>query len=144
MTQGITNKRTDVYSFGMTMYEVRHVSCASSRRRRADALKVFTGFPPFAGTPEAMLLPVICDRAIRPARPDDPSVERKGLTEEVWELICRTWSHHPYERPTASEIAAHMTRHAAMIRYDAEGRRGSMEAVIPTQNSVSHGKSVSS
>ncbi|EKM59924.1 uncharacterized protein PHACADRAFT_57584, partial [Phanerochaete carnosa HHB-10118-sp] len=84
MTEGVTNKRTDVYSFGMTMYEV------------------FTGNPPFAATPETMLLAVICNRGVRPSRPEGLAIERNGLNDEIWEAMTRTWAHQPERRPLAS------------------------------------------
>ena len=41
--------------------------------------QVFSGLPPFASTPEVMLLSVICDRGMRPPRPDESEAALVGL-----------------------------------------------------------------
>ena len=56
-----------------------------------------------------MLLPVVCDRQTRPARPEDPAAERNGLSTEIWELIEQTWAHHPELRPPASDLIAQLS-----------------------------------
>lgn len=62
-----------------------------------------------------MLLSVVCDRESRPAYPEDPSVQRNGLSTGLWELMSQAWAHHPELRPLASDILTQMARHAAML-----------------------------
>ena len=65
-----------------------------------------------------MLLPIICDRKIRPERPENGSAERNGLNDELWTLMCRTWAHEPEQRPVASDLSKQLGRHAALVRPD--------------------------
>ena len=100
---------------------------------------MFTGNPPFAATPENMLLPVICDRGVRPSRPEDPTVEKSGLNDEVWELMIRTWAHQPEQRPLASDVLNLLTRHAALVPVDSQD--GTPSVGVPVRHSSIYGSS---
>ncbi|GJE97456.1 kinase-like protein [Phanerochaete sordida] len=100
ITLGVANKKTDVYSFGMTMYEV------------------FADSPPFAATPEDMLFNVICVLGTRPPRPE----EQTGLNDDIWDIMSRTWAHQPERRPPASDILSLLTRHTALVAANVRDR----------------------
>lgn len=111
MSQGITNKPTDIYSFAMTMYEVCPVGLVYSspaplgliRRRRTS--QIFTESPPFSQTDDGMLLQIVYQFGLRPSRPDEEVVLPRGLTDTVWNLIERCWKKTAKDRPTAASIS---------------------------------------
>ncbi|KAJ3486030.1 hypothetical protein NLI96_g4520 [Meripilus lineatus] len=78
------NMKTDIYSFGMTMYEI------------------FAGVAPFSHIPGQEIFGLVIDRRCRPDRPT-PS-DTNGLTDDLWQLIELCWSHDPKKRPTGSEV----------------------------------------
>ncbi|KZT26137.1 kinase-like protein [Neolentinus lepideus HHB14362 ss-1] len=80
------NEKTDIYSFGMTMYEV------------------FTEEPPFAHVPNGVLYTIIVDRGERPHRPNNSDNLRRGLHDPFWLLIQKCWTHEPLSRPSAQSI----------------------------------------
>ncbi|KAK7680312.1 hypothetical protein QCA50_016552 [Cerrena zonata] len=77
MSESTTNKATDIYSLGMTMYEV------------------FTGKPPFADTPVEILYAIVVKKHIRPSR----NPELTAIDDDLWSLITQTWDRHPSKRP---------------------------------------------
>ncbi|KAJ3527660.1 hypothetical protein NM688_g8100 [Phlebia brevispora] len=102
MMLGTSNKKTDIYSFGMTMYEV------------------FTGAPPFARVPDVTLISIVHDRGMRPPRPDDQSVLEAGLDDEQWLLITQCWAQKPEERLTAEDVAGRLHRDVDLLEKDDE------------------------
>ncbi|KAI0073086.1 kinase-like protein [Panus rudis PR-1116 ss-1] len=85
MLQGTTSRHSDIYSFGMTMYEV------------------FTGLPPFSGVPDSLLLQIVVDRGRRPLRPERPS-DCPGLDDKVWTLMESMWDAKPKQRPNIAHV----------------------------------------
>ncbi|KDQ12659.1 hypothetical protein BOTBODRAFT_634144, partial [Botryobasidium botryosum FD-172 SS1] len=94
MTLGVTNKMTDIYSFGMTIYEI------------------FTNLPPFANTPDILLLPLIVDRKQRPPRPADSLSAGRGLNDSIWALVEECWTHDPDQRPAAALVSSQLEGHS--------------------------------
>jgi serine/threonine protein kinase len=90
MVRGITNKTTDIYSFGMTIYEI------------------FTGAAPFANTIDSYLFVAVVDRAIRPLRPTESAIVQYGLDDTLWALIEECWSQEPKDRPIAATVASRL------------------------------------
>jgi serine/threonine protein kinase len=86
MMFGTLSKATDVYSFGMTAYEV------------------FTGRAPFAHTPDALLLTLVVDRKLRPPRP--PIEDAPVLDNASWTFVDTCWADEASARPSASRIEA--------------------------------------
>jgi serine/threonine protein kinase len=85
MTLGTLSKATDVYSFGMTAYEI------------------FTGNAPFAHTLDGLLFMLVVDRKIRPPRP--ALEDTLTIDDESWAFVENCWKHEPSERPPALEVA---------------------------------------
>jgi serine/threonine protein kinase len=103
MKHGIVNKTTDIYSFGMTIYEVGPHS--SPEIFFSQYFKIFSGIPPFAHTVDGLLFKLIVDQELRPPRPADPLIVKIGLDNSMWSLIEQCWAKQPDNRPGASEIA---------------------------------------
>ncbi|KAJ7128560.1 kinase-like domain-containing protein [Mycena epipterygia] len=77
LTQKATAK-SDVYSFGMLV------------------LEVFSGKPPWSSRAEVgVLLSVVA--SLRPPRPGN-------ITDSLWEIVEKCWSHFPGDRPTIWEV----------------------------------------
>ncbi|KDQ51910.1 hypothetical protein JAAARDRAFT_184749, partial [Jaapia argillacea MUCL 33604] len=77
MSRGITNKMSDVYSFGMTMYELL-----------AEEV-------PFAHLRDQVLYGVIIYQQERPSRPEGLQRILGDLDDDMWSLIVETWSQNP-------------------------------------------------
>lgn len=76
MSFGTPNRMTDVYSFGMTMYEVWSGLARGNLHCDLTAMKIFTGLPPFCNVLDVFLLPLVVDRG---QRPPDGAVRDRGL-----------------------------------------------------------------
>ena len=106
MLTGKVSRRSDVYSFGMTMYEVRTTDFGTHKSAHRALLKVYSGVPPFANTPDSMLLSVICDRGMRPPRPT--AEEAPTLEDAMWALIAQLWVRNDRQRPKAQDVATRL------------------------------------
>ncbi|KAG8871308.1 hypothetical protein FRB97_008813 [Tulasnella sp. 331] len=78
---------SDIYAFGMTLYEI------------------FTNEPPFIGVMDHLLFTVIAKEHMRLKQPTDPVVLNRGLTTEMWELIRRVSEPDAPRRPDFSVIS---------------------------------------
>ena len=92
---------SDVFSFGMTMFEVRR--CRSTLNAplahcRLLLIQVFDG-PPFSGKSDYKAAAEIL-RGNRPPRPEHPS-----CTDDLWALMKRCWDKDLHSRPSALEIS---------------------------------------
>ncbi|KAJ6451394.1 kinase-like domain-containing protein, partial [Mycena vitilis] len=75
---------SDIYAFGMTIYEL------------------FADENPLSGIEHSEFCEVVCKRQIRPPRPSSKDTPR--LTDEVWALAEQCWLHDPQARPLAEAI----------------------------------------
>ncbi|KNZ73290.1 Serine/threonine-protein kinase HT1 [Termitomyces sp. J132] len=81
------SKRTsasDVFAFGMVCFEIFTGELPLGDRRRAAAYKIHSGE--------------------RPKRPAEEVHIQRGLSDRMWALMERCWSHSPEYRPTVDEI----------------------------------------
>lgn len=107
MSELEANKATDVYSFGMTIYEVfprvdpvRLTDISMSLHRQ-----VYTGRPPFADTPAEILYTTVVRKHIRPPRnPQPETLNALTIEQDLWRLIKQTWSQHPHKRPEIDHV----------------------------------------
>ncbi|KAF7797649.1 hypothetical protein EIP86_008849 [Pleurotus ostreatoroseus] len=92
MISGVSTLNSDVYSFGMTMYEV------------------YSGSPPFEASPDSSLLSIVYERGIRPARLDGALRHNVGLSETIESIMVRCWRQAADERPSAIDVSRRMAR----------------------------------
>ena len=83
------SKETDMYAFGMVIYEVVTGTRPLGQRR----------------TTELLLLNA---RGVRPNRPEDPAAV--GFGQGTWEFAERCWDGNRERRPTAREALEHFER----------------------------------
>lgn len=104
MLTGELSRATDVYSFGMTMYEVGYRVTVQSKL--INNLQIISQKTPFAHTPDVMLLTLVADRRLRPSRPSKEDVPI--LNDAAWALVDHCWTHEGSERPPAREVASRL------------------------------------
>ncbi|KDQ50010.1 hypothetical protein JAAARDRAFT_609550 [Jaapia argillacea MUCL 33604] len=80
------NTRSDMYSFGMTIYEI------------------FSGRSPFSGLTDPVIYVEVTERKHRPPRPTDEEIVQRGLDDRMWSLAVECWTHEPDSRPRASDL----------------------------------------
>ncbi|GJE85576.1 kinase-like domain-containing protein [Phanerochaete sordida] len=95
------DKRSDIYSFAMTMYEV------------------FAGAPPFTGIEDNCVQRSVCDHAVRPQRPPDPRTAARGLDDSMWAVVTRCWDQNPAARLLATQLLGELD-----VRTAKQGRPG--------------------
>jgi hypothetical protein len=105
MAFGITNRPSDVYSFGMSLYEVR-TSTFTSLSFLDSFSQIFSGLPPFGDTIDTFLFLAIVDRGLRPPRPHGPRFISLGLTDVMWSLVEECWSQEAKDRPVIAVVAS--------------------------------------
>jgi len=77
----------DIYSFGCVCYEV------------------FSGQVPLHEVSE-WIVPVVVNQGRRPLRPSHDICLRRGLDNDMWNLMEACWQMEPSSRPTAGEVVA--------------------------------------
>jgi serine/threonine protein kinase len=107
---GVISKASDVYSFGMTAFEV------------------FTGKAPFAHTPDTLLLNLVVDRKLRPPRPSED--EAPSLDNATWTFVGACWVDEQSARPSATQIEAALKRRRSA---SAVPTPSSLPAVAPVE-----------
>ncbi|KAJ6536274.1 kinase-like domain-containing protein [Mycena capillaripes] len=75
---------SDVYAFGMTLYEL------------------YTDETPLFTIPYAELSDLVVHHGVRPERPDHG--EGRAIQDELWELAEQCWVADPHKRPTATQL----------------------------------------
>ncbi|KZP24284.1 kinase-like protein, partial [Athelia psychrophila] len=82
----------DVYSFGMVCYEGTGID-------EFIPSKMLSGYIPFQGN----VAIIFVSQGRRPQRPIDTRSHKRGLTDQIWELITTCWQQNPEERFTAEQ-----------------------------------------
>ncbi|KAG6877741.1 hypothetical protein C0993_004455 [Termitomyces sp. T159_Od127] len=104
LAQSDVLKRTsasDVFAFAMVCYEVGLISSLPIAGGDRSAVQIFTGEIPY-GTKVFAVVSIMKGR--RPQRSINPLHVQRGLTDEMWALMEKCWSHSPEMRPTAAGI----------------------------------------
>jgi len=97
-------KASDMYAFGVVIFEVRachDISIACFIHYRCQ---VFAGKIPFADWPPT----TVAVRVLMGQRPDRP--EHSDFTDRLWELTQRCWDADPLRRPGSAEMVSHLRR----------------------------------
>lgn len=108
----------DIYAFACTVVEVILLSlhvCPWTN----DNVKIITEKPPFSGqllTDSAVIIQVL--NGARPSRP-----ESVWCSEELWDLVKKSWGQEPRDRPSAAFIHASL-QSILLSRQHWFGRRG--------------------
>jgi serine/threonine protein kinase len=106
MKFGITNEKTDVYSFGMTIYEVRKIAFFT-KIFLTCSYQIFSGIPPFKDAISwTSLRKDVVDFSDRPSKPQRQADVDRGLDDELWNLIVDCWSQEPSKRPMAATVSS--------------------------------------
>jgi len=95
-------KQSDIYSMGMTIYEVGLLPQPHVHRSSVlNSFQVLTDKKPFH---EYSSWGVVL-RIVEGDRPKKPNfVISRGYTEDLWELTTACWGGDPAKRPTASKL----------------------------------------
>ncbi len=109
----------DLYSFGMTILEVRpdvlffHV-------RILILLQLFTHEVPYANIKRKIQLLFRKEHGLLPDRPQGEQVIKRGLDDSTWELLCECWSKNPEDRPSVNELVKKLSERHVTIHEPIE------------------------
>jgi len=91
-------KRSDIYAFGMTTYQVS-TGCLRKRQQTAQgSVQVITRKQPFPGAKDGVIIYSVV-AGVRPARPQESN---ELVSDNVWNFISRCWSSSWNGRPDAN------------------------------------------
>jgi serine/threonine protein kinase len=101
---GASSVASDVYAFACVCYEVKSIV---SLLQMLTTCQMFSGEIPMHDLRDfGVVLAVTQGR--RPQRPSHDLCQIRGLDDEIWDLIENCWASIPSERPSASQIKAHL------------------------------------
>ena len=106
------SKESDVYAFGMVMYEVRvhhNISIGYAIHR----YKVLAGVAPFVDSPPT----TVAVQVLSGRRPDRP---KHASLNEVWDLAQCCWGQEPLHRPDISEVVSRLEGASIVRRSPAD------------------------
>lgn len=92
---------SDVYAFGLTMYEVCSLRLLSKLDPELDA-QIYTGEIPLSEVAAQDFLLLVGDQNVRPKRPTKE--EASQLTDSIWKLADMCWQGQASKRPDATYI----------------------------------------
>ena len=105
MRYGITDEASDVYSFGMTIYEVRNYYLPHKLSVTCTP-QIFSGEMPFQDIScWSSLRSHVVNYAKRPAKPQPQDDTGHEFDDKLWSLIEECWSQEPSNRPTAATVS---------------------------------------
>ncbi|KAF9232649.1 kinase-like domain-containing protein, partial [Melanogaster broomeanus] len=90
---------TDVYAFGMVIYEVS-IPCLVWSEMLTYTTQIFAGQTPFILEPDH----VVMEGCLELKRPISMEVYERGLNDELWGLLSSCISHDPSRRPQVATI----------------------------------------
>ena len=95
------SKKSDCYSFGMTIYEVCCAHCITQRFGLSDAAQVLTGKVPFHDVrTDAVMMPIV-----RGSRPERPRLSHAiGFSDPVWATVEECWKADCSFRPDVQTV----------------------------------------
>ena len=98
---GLLKKPSDIYAFGMTLFEVSfvYVTLISNGWIRHQ---IFVNETPLGEVAFSEFIELVVRQNVRPERPDDE--DAPYLSDAIWELAKRCWVKDPKERPTVNVV----------------------------------------
>lgn len=98
----VLTRQSDIYSLGMTIWEVRPKSAVTGVDILIANCQIFSGKPPFYELPRD---PVVIRRVLQGVRPErPPASDTLGLSDKLWNLLEHCWHVQPQERPSMELI----------------------------------------
>ncbi|KAJ6478345.1 kinase-like protein, partial [Mycena sanguinolenta] len=102
LTGSLPKLPSDIYAFGMTLYEVRRLCYESQVYFLPFPLTLYTDEIPYSNLAYGDFVDLVFLRGLRPDRPDTDDSPK--LTDRLWKLAERCWVQDPKARPTAPAI----------------------------------------
>ena len=100
-----TSVASDVYAFGMTIFEVRFSELVHQCTAAYRISQVFSGEAPFHTIPESVVVIEVGVNDRRPARPVKVAIGR-GLDDDMWIVMQSCWQVNSAARPTISSVVS--------------------------------------
>ncbi|KDQ53654.1 hypothetical protein JAAARDRAFT_698226 [Jaapia argillacea MUCL 33604] len=123
MTGGRATSKSDIYGFGMTIYEI------------------FTGLAPFAHLPNDLVHAYVTKEDRRPERPSDLDVVVHGLDDSMWDIVLECWCRESSARPRAVDLVRRLdllaTLYAEQQKFPLSGHAGEDSEPVITQDTTS-------
>ncbi|KAJ7257168.1 kinase-like domain-containing protein [Mycena haematopus] len=122
---------SDIYAFGMTLYEVLSTVELSLPLTSTDidALQLYTDEIPLTAVLYGDFIELVFQIGVRPERPEQDECPR--MNDGIWDLAQRCWNRDPKARPTARQI--HDTLKILMMEY---AREPAIEEPCPPVHSL--------
>ncbi len=102
--QAIVSTKCDVYSFGMTILQVR-LSSFYFLSKMLNFSQLYTHEMPYVNINKTFhVYSKKREGDGLPDRPQDERVVERGLDDRMWGLLCLCWSRDPERRPSITEL----------------------------------------
>ena len=72
--------------------------------------KLMTHKQPYAEVSLTVQAVTLVSNGIKPQKPTDPEIVKRGLNDKLWDLLCRCWNPDPEERPTIQEVLGELPK----------------------------------
>ncbi|KAJ7342846.1 TKL/TKL-ccin protein kinase [Mycena albidolilacea] len=95
--QGVLSLSSDIYAYGMTV------------------LEIFMHEQPYNNIKHATEVVIRSAKGEKPPRPTANKVIRRGLDDDMWELLCFCWATEPSQRPTIQQVLDLLSSASASI-----------------------------
>jgi serine/threonine protein kinase len=106
---GLPREPSDIYAFGMVIYEVcAHGLESLSSYSHPSRTKIHTNEIPLGHLSYVNFETLVVDRDVRPEQPDKR--EAPQMTDKTWDLATRCWVKDPHKRPTIDACCTTMGR----------------------------------
>ena len=104
---GMLSCQSDIFALAMTIIEV---SMSFTLRRcptESRSWQIMTGQPPFSHirrTPEVLIRSTQGERPLRPSGLEADVIVKRGLDDNLWQLLTECWDQQPQKRPKIQEV----------------------------------------
>jgi len=113
--QATVSTKGDVYSFGMTILQVR-LSSFYVLSEMLNASQLYTHEMPYVNINKTFhVYSKKREGDGLPDRPQDERVVERGLDDRIWELLCLCWSRDSERRPSINELEMKLLKPAERL-----------------------------